>query len=181
MSRRTSNNALSYGAVAARALKAEFVCIAWSGRKLWPDTTLPEVHDLTLAPWDNAPKWDFSWVPQAVVVNLGSNDYGKGIPEEKGWTEAYAAFIDQLRKHYPQSHVFCCLCATILGKEREPMGRLTRGVVERLKARGDRKVHYVELPPMSGDGIGPGWHPTVKCHAAMGEMLAKAIASELKW
>jgi hypothetical protein len=183
MSRRTSNSHLAYGAVAARALSAEYTCIAWSGRKLLPANSLREVHDLTLAPWDNAPKWDYSWIPQAVVINLGSNDYGNGkYPEENAWTEAYVAFIKEFRGRYPQCAVFCCLCGSIVGKDREPMRRLTRRAVERQKAEGDRKVHFVELPEMSGDGmIGPGWHPTVKCHALMGEALAKSIKALMEW
>jgi len=182
MARNISNNYLAYGAVTARALNAEFTCIAWSGRKLWPDSTLPEVADFTLASWDNAPKWNYAWVPQAVVINLGSNDYGNGIPEEKGWTNAYKEFIKSRREHYPDCHIFCCLCSSILGKERTGMRALTRSVVESLQQAGDTKIHFVEFKEQTGpDGIGPGWHPTVKTHQIMADTLAPEIKKALKW
>ena len=182
MARKLSNNYCAYGAIASRALNAEYTCIAWSGRKLWPDSTLPSIYDLTLAPWDNAPKWNFAWIPHVVVINLGSNDYGKGAPEEQGWTTAYKEFIKTLRSHYPDCHVFCCLCSSIMGKDRAPMRRLTQKVVESLQQAGDKKIHYVEFKEQAApDGIGPGWHPNIKTHQIMAETLAAEIKRELNW
>ena len=182
MARKLSNNYFAYGAIASRVLNAEYTCIAWSGRKLWPDITLPSIYDLTLPPWDNAPKWNFEWIPQVVAINLGSNDYGNGMPEEQGWTNAYKEFIKALRSHYPDCHVFCCLCSSIMGKDRAPMRRLTQKVVESLQQAGDKKTHYVEFKEQAAaDGIGPGWHPTIKTHQIMAETLAAEIKRELNW
>ena len=36
-----------------------------------------------------------------VTLHLKSN------PDEKGWTDAYKAFIQRLRKHYPKAAIYC--------------------------------------------------------------------------
>src|SRR5690349_19847558 len=42
-------NALeTYGALAAGDLNAQYLCIAWSGRKMSPNFTLPEIYDLAI-------------------------------------------------------------------------------------------------------------------------------------
>ena len=88
----TENGYSTYGAIAARELGAEYMCIAWSGKKMWPDNTIPALYDLTL-PQDSMSQWDFSkWTPDVVVINLATNDFGKKIPDENGWTTAYEGF-----------------------------------------------------------------------------------------
>ena len=98
---------LSYGAVAARALSAEYVCIAWSGRKMWPNNTMPEIYDKTL-PLDTSSHWDAAkWTPDAVVVNLSTNDFNGSTPDRKGWIAGYEAFLTRVRTQYPQAAVYC--------------------------------------------------------------------------
>ena len=184
MTRKVMNSYLAYGAVAARALAAEYVCTAWSGRKMWPDNTLPSIHDETLAPWDGCPKWGFSaWVPQVVIVMLGSNDFENGkAPEEKGWTEAYLAFVKQLRGHYPDGHICCCVCSTIVGKERAVMRKYVGQAVETLRKAGDERVHYFEFNEQdAANGMGAGWHPSVKTQQLMADKLVPEIRKALNW
>ncbi len=44
----TENARDAYGAIAARRLGADYACVAWSGRKMWPDNTVPEIYDRAL-------------------------------------------------------------------------------------------------------------------------------------
>ncbi|MES1207319.1 MAG: GDSL-type esterase/lipase family protein, partial [Pseudomonadota bacterium] len=77
----------TYAAVAARALGADISTIAMSGQGAYRNyggdmnNTLPMVHTRALTN-DASPLWDFRTQPQAVVVNLGTNDIsnGKGDP-----------------------------------------------------------------------------------------------------
>ena len=103
------NAFLAFGPVAARALGAECSLIAWSGRKMWPDNTTPEIYDRIL-PEDPASLWNFSsWTPNAVVINLATNDFGKENPEEDGWTQAYENFIARVRRNYPEAQIYCTI------------------------------------------------------------------------
>ncbi|HEV3029974.1 MAG TPA: SGNH/GDSL hydrolase family protein [Planctomycetota bacterium] len=184
----TENNYQAYGAMSARDLKAEYVAIAWSGKWLFGENAIPLLYDLAL-PGDPQSKWDFkAWVPQVVVVNLGTNDFGPRNPTEKEWQDAYRAFIQRLRGNYPQCHVFCAVGSMM--SDSYPPGRkalstirqYTTALVEALKKTGDKKIHYVEFDPQDmKNGIGADWHPSVKTHRLMADRLAAAIRKEVGW
>jgi lysophospholipase L1-like esterase len=79
------NALLAYGGIAARALEADYVAIAASGRGLVRNyggasgLTAPEFYDLT-APNASWPTWDSSrYTPDVIVVNLGTNDFSIGL------------------------------------------------------------------------------------------------------
>jgi lysophospholipase L1-like esterase len=105
---RTENAALAWGAVAARQLKADLAVEAWSGIWLMDnghDLPMPKRWGRTL-PMEDGSTWAFtSWIPDAVVINLGTNDGNKPI-EEAAWAAAYHAFIATIRLHYPKAHIF---------------------------------------------------------------------------
>merc|ERR1719215_2298633 len=71
--------ALSWPNVICETLGAECSTVAWSGMGLvrnccGGETFMPEIWERTLAT-DSAAQWNFSsWVPDALVVNLGTND-----------------------------------------------------------------------------------------------------------
>jgi lysophospholipase L1-like esterase len=184
----TENNYQAYGAMTARDLKAEVVAVAWSGKWLFGPNAIPLQYDLAL-PTDAQSAWDFKlWVPQVVVVNLGTNDFGPRNPTEQEWQDAYRAFIKRLRGNYPQCHVFCAVGSMM--SDAYPPGRkalstirqYTSGLVEELKKAGDKKIHYVEFEPQDmKNGIGADWHPSVKTHRLMADKLAAAIKKELGW
>jgi len=184
----TENNYQAYGAMAARDLKAEYVAVAWSGKWLFGPNAIPLLYDLAL-PADAQSRWDFKrWVPQVVVVNLGTNDFGPKNPEEQEWQDAYRGFIKRLRENYPQCHVFCAVGSMM--SDGYPPGRkalstirqYTNGLVEELRKAGDRKVHYVEFEPQDmKNGIGADWHPSVKTHRLMADRLTAAIKRDLGW
>ena len=78
-----SNNYLSYGALTARALHADYRCTARSGigvMTAWNDPvssgiTMPTYYDRLDPNVEHS--WDFrQWTPDAVVINLGENDSG---------------------------------------------------------------------------------------------------------
>jgi lysophospholipase L1-like esterase len=184
----TENNYQAYGAMTARDLKAEYVAVAWSGKWLFGPNAIPLLYDLAL-PNDPESKWDFKlWVPQVVVVNLGTNDFGPRNPTEQEWQDAFKAFIQRLRTNYPQCHVFCAVGSMM--SDGYPPGRKAlstirgydTGLVESLKKAGDKKIHYVEFDPQDmKNGIGADWHPSVKTHRLMADRLTAAIKKELGW
>jgi len=184
----TENNYQAYGAMSARDLKAEYVAIAWSGKWLFGDNAIPLLYDLAL-PGDPQSRWDFkAWVPQAVVVNLGTNDFGPRNPTEQEWQDAYRAFIQRLRGNYPQCHVFCAVGSMM--SDGYPPGRkalstirqYTTGMVEALRKGGDKKIHYVEFDPQDmKNGVGADWHPSVRTHRLMADRLTAAVRKELGW
>jgi len=183
----TENGWLAYGAVAARAVNADYVCIAWSGRKLWPDNTIVSLYDRTL-PLSASSKWDFAkWTPDVVVVNLGTNDFRKVNPEESGWVAAYVAFIKELRRNYPKAPVYLAAGPMISDWPSDRKCRTTLlgylgKVIAETSAAGGPPVRLIDFGVQDPkNGLGADWHPSVKTHALMAEKLVAAFKADLGW
>jgi len=184
----TENAYLTYGAIAARALDAEYVCIAWSGRKMAPDNTIGEVYDLTL-PGNPESKWDFSkWIPDVVIINLATNDFGKDNPDKESWTRAYEAFIARVRKNYPMAEIYCATGSMMSDSwppEHKALSTLKtylKSIVEFEKQAGDSHVRTIDFEPQDQkNGLGSDWHPNVKTHEIMAEALVNTLEHDLDW
>ena len=184
----TENAYMTYGAIAARKFNADYTCMAWSGKKMWPDNAIPEIYDRAL-PTDPGSSWDFSQqIPDAVLINLATNDFGKENPDEKGWTEAYKAFLARVRKNYPEAHLYCAIGSMM--NDSYPAGHRALStvrayllkVVADTRAAGDPNVSVLEFTPQDAkNGLGADYHPNVKTHEIMAEKLVEALARDLKW
>lgn len=181
----TENNYMAYGYIAARELKAEYQCIAFSGRKMWPDNTVPEIYDQIVVGEANN-KWDFKqYTPDAVLINLATNDFRLakgGAPEEKGWTDAYKAFIARVRQNYPKAHIYCAAGSMMSGQALTTLRGYLNAIVKDVTAAGDKKVHFIEFDVQQmSDGLGSDWHPSVKTHQKMAAKLVETLKKDLGW
>lgn len=183
----TENAWLAYGAIAARAVNADYVCIAWSGKKLWPDNTIVELYDRVL-PYSEKPLWDFiRQVPDVVVVNLGTNDFGKANPDEAGWIAAYVGFIQRIRAQYPKAPIYCAVGTMMAdwNTERKPRTTILAyldKVIAQANAAGGPPVRLIDFGIQKQEnGIGASWHPSAKTHERMGAQLAAALKQDLGW
>jgi lysophospholipase L1-like esterase len=190
----TENGYLAYGAVAARTLNAEYRAIAWSGKGMCRNIDLSttermyELYERTL-PADTASRWDFkTWVPDVVVINLGTNDFNKGNPTEADFIGAYRSFIQRARSRYPQAHIVCSVGSMM--SDGWPKGNqaltttrdyLTRMVASFNKA-GDQAVHYLEFDPQdSANGLGASYHPNLVTDRIMADKMVKSLRDIMKW
>ena len=186
---RTENAALAYGAITARAVGAEYVCIAWSGKKMWPNNTIPELYDRTL-PTDPTSTWDFqSPPPDVVVINLATNDFAHGNPDEKGWTAAYEAFVRRVRIHYPSALIYLA-SGTMMTDIWPPANRAVTTLAKyldriqsELNASGETRIRLLPFGVQDGaaDGIGADYHPSTKTQQKMAAKFVAAIKSDLGW
>ncbi len=184
----TENAFLSYGSVAARQVNADVQIIAWSGRKMWPDNTMPSIYDLNV-PTDPSSIFDFKGEePEAIVVNLCTNDFGPGNPDEAQWTAAYKAFIERLRYHYPTAVIYPALGSMM--SDSYPPGqnalstarRYLTKIVDLMKREGDKRIRFLEFEQQSqDDGMGADWHPSTKTHEKMAIKLELALKRDLHW
>jgi Lysophospholipase L1 and related esterases len=186
----TENAWLAYGAVAARAVDADYVCIAWSGKRLWPGNSIVDLYD-RVAPNVSQAKWDFSrQIPDVVVINLGTNEFNaKENPDEAGWVDAYVKFIGEIRARYPKAAIYCAV-GTMISEwpgERKPRSTIL-GYLKKVLARANADT--AGAPPVrlldfgvqaQHHGIGAQWHPSVKTHSIMAEKLVAALQRDLGW
>ena len=180
---KTENADFTYGATAARDLNADYTCIAWSGKTMWPKNTIPELYDLTL-PTDPNSRWDFArWTPDVILINLATNDFaGKTFPDEAGWIGGYTAFITRLRTHFPQAQIYCAIGPMLTGKPLDTVQSYLTKIVADINASGDPKVHLLEFDTQDGkNGFGADWHPSLKTHKIMAAKLVTTLQTDLGW
>src|SRR6185503_14540371 len=205
----------AYGPVAARMLNAEYQTLGVGGIGLVRNYTsdpnnllgqrpMPQVYNLLLPEEPAANNvWDTAkYVPDAVVIALGTNDFSPGdnppmtmpgVPAEarpimkvSDFVAAYIAFMDTLRGYYPNAHFFI-MSSTMLGdgwpasfytSQTDQKTALTM-VESHYVTAGDSKVHKFFVTPQSGQGCGT--HPNVSQQAATGTELATFIKTTMNW
>ncbi|MCM1309138.1 MAG: GDSL-type esterase/lipase family protein [Butyrivibrio sp.] len=125
--------------------------------------------------------WDFSrFVPDIVVVNLGTNDAsytGSNKDKRQEYTDGYVEFLKVVREKNPDAHILCTL--GIMGADL--CGSMHDAVDAYVSATGDEKVSYMDFDVQSAsDGYAADWHPTEKTHEKAAKKLAEEIESLIK-
>jgi len=185
---KNENAYLAYGALTSRLLNADPTTVCWSGkgviRNYGGDTNdmMPAVYSRIL-PYNTTLLWDSSkWIPQVVVINLGTNDFSVGIPNKTTFTTAYSSFVGRIRSQYPNAHIYCAIGPMLNGDNLISAKDFINTVVTQKKSSGDQKIHFLEFPMQDGTtGFGEDWHPSVKTHELMANQLAAAIRQDLGW
>ncbi len=127
-------------------------------------------------------RWDFSRLrPEAVVVNLGTNDdsFCQDTPEkQQEYMDAYQRFLCDVRQCNPQAELFCVL--GIMGQRLCPW--MERACENYRHRTGDRRVHTLRLPEQDGSiGYAANFHPLERFHLAAAEALAPYIKKTMNW
>lgn len=182
----TENNYQTYEAVAARQLGAELVTMAVSGIGIWRDTggnigtEMPDMYLRTL-PGDGNLKWDFArYTPDAVVINLGTNDFATGDPGQT-FVDLYAKFLTDIRGRYPKARLYLAVSPMLGGAKRTSIKSYLTTLQQQRVQGGDNNVAIVEFAePVAADGWGCG-HPNEATHAIMAGTLEKALQQDLGW
>jgi len=178
----TENAYLTYGAITARNFGADYICTAWSGRKMWPDNTMGAIYDRALAT-DAGSTWDFArWTPDVVVVTLATNDFGRGAPDEKGWIAGYEAFLARVHTHYPKAAIYCATSPMMSGEPTATLRSYLSQIIADQQAAGYKNVRLLEFETQDiANGFGSDWHPSVKTQQIMAEKMSQAFEQDLGW
>lgn len=188
----TENHYLSYGALAARNLDAELVTIAWSGKgavcNYGDDASscvdpLPSVYDRSL-PNRADSSWDFSsWQPDAVVINLGTNDFSTATdPSQSEFETGYKTFVQHIRSKYQSAFILLTNGSMLAGADLDKVRLYLGNVAKSLNDAGDSKVKAFELDPQNAaDGYGCDWHPSQATHRKMADKVTSVLRTTLGW
>lgn len=192
------NNYKAWGAVAARKLNAQYSCVAYSGRGLMQNNTgskdgiLPKIYDQIIAD-DATTSWDhYEYIPDVVVINLGTNDFSAETSsatytvDSAAFVQAYISFISKLRGYYPNASFVCCV-GVMMGdgypagkKQWTRIQNYVSSVSTYFKSQGDSKVYYYKLTPQSSP-YGEDWHPTAATDKKMADSISAFITRTIKW
>jgi lysophospholipase L1-like esterase len=182
------NEYLTYGAIAARNLNADHTTIAWSGKTLHE---MKEYFDKALPAREgaNSPKWDFAqYQPQVVVVNVGTNNFALVDPGEARFVRLYHELVAAVRTAYPKAFLVLALGSMLTNIYPEGHNNLTQArkymkvAVQKLKDAGDTNLEFLEFPEQNhADGLGCGFHPSLKTHKLMSDRLTAFIKEHMGW
>lgn len=95
----------------------------------------------------NAPNWDFAiYQPEAIMINIGTNDFGRGVKSED-FEKTYVDFLQKLRRKNPNAVIYAVSPfggmldgETFIHFMEEPISK----AVAQVNAAGDRKVVYID-------------------------------------
>lgn len=206
----------NYAVMTSKALGAEYHLISQGGWGVlcgWdnnPHNNIPTYYEETCGllhgnvneklgahkPWDFA-----SWQPDAVVINLGTND--ASAFHQPGWTDpvsgesfrqhleadgsfrpadierfrqAVIDFLGTVRKNNPGAHIVWAY--GMLGYD------LTLPITEAMNryqaATGDRNIAFLQLPNTTGETVGSHSHPGVKSHERAAGVLTEYLRTVLE-
>ena len=110
----TINNAhKTYGKLLAARLNSQCHLVSYGGRGIMRDwqgirdtNNAPQFYERA-APDEPALLWDHSsYVPDAIGICLGTNDFSQGIPDQNEFINTYVEFVEKLRRDAPKAHIF---------------------------------------------------------------------------
>lgn len=188
-----SNGHRAYGAVTAAMLGAQYSAVAYSGRgmsrsfgggggQIVPEMYLNSIpEDTAAAAWDPA-----QYVPDAVIINLGTNDFSTTGVDRALFVANYSEFLGKLRGYYPKAALVAVIGPML--SDYYPPGEMAwtnaqadiKAAVAARTEAGDPNVHYLAFAPQTSP-YGEDWHPTLATHQKMAQQLSAKLKEILAW
>ena len=117
-----------------------------------------------------------SFVPDVVIIGLGTNDVGRQNPAQD-FVNSAVELIRFIRAQHPD-----CVIIWTYGVMGDPAyGENPRRAVEIVTEEGMKNVYYMPATPAEGGGLGLAAHPLVADHERLAEELSAFITDTLGW
>ncbi len=187
----TQNIAGTFAAQTAAHFGADYSIVALSGlgvvrnlRSSTTDSTETAIDFLNRSvAMNSAAIWEeLDQQPDAVVVNLGTNDFSSlPFPERAAFEDAYVELLQAIRLRNPAAPIFSLAGPLMLGPA--PNAILTAVESMRL-ANKDENVHFLLIEDTleeSAVDFGCDWHPNVNGHRKITAQLVPVMADVLGW
>jgi lysophospholipase L1-like esterase len=200
----------TYAYLTASALKADASLIAWSGKGVVrnvvsatnSDTVTMSQLWLQTAANDNSPTYTFpaDSVPQAVVVNLGTNDFsylaydssgssyqGRAALDENSYVTAVVSLVQNVMAKYPGVQVVLCSSPMLSDSYPSASDAQHSTQLSYLKSAatqiGGSNIHVLDFPTQqTGAGLnGCDAHPSKTQHETMAAALTAELKTDLGW
>lgn len=196
------NGWITYSALAARKLDADYNCICVSGitvsngsaqKSPFPFpameglyTYTDRLYNLTAGENPDSETWDFKNHPvDLICINLGTNDVNlikfaqDKAEEEKLFTQSYIRFVKAVREQNGPEAEICCT----LGPLDYYLYDNIKDAVNQYQAQsGDQHICCFKYGGVNvfSEGYGAVGHPSAKTHARMADELTNKIRGLLK-
>ena len=193
-STKTEDATKAYAYKTAELLDADYSLVSYSGHGTISGYTtqgkkvaaqqLPVKYDRFAISSGNAPDgfsaagidWDFrKFVPDIIVINLGTNDYSyTGRDEEliKEYSDSYTKFLTKVRENNADAHIICAL--GVMGADL--YDAMCTAAENYTAETGDNNISTFRLSTQDGStGYAADWHPTAATHDIAAEEMADYI------
>lgn len=190
---RMANGARAFGMLVGKALHAQVNLVSCGGRGLtrnWQgktdDVNAPQFFQRAL-PDEPTLLWDHAkYVPDAVIIGLGTNDLNPGFPDEATFTQAYETFLAEIRKVHPkaalvitESPIFGEDLGTKDREKRDYLRRCLETILAHHKAIGDSRLALAPLHKYMGTSSDA--HPVAFQHEQIAAELLPVVRSVTGW
>jgi lysophospholipase L1-like esterase len=179
---------LSYAKLLARRLNAQCHLVTYGGRGVLRDWQgirkfpLPQEYYELALPDDPTSVWNpRDYVPDAIGICLGVNDFDVGVPDENEFVNAFVQFLQKIHRDAPRAAIFL-IDSPILSDEPGKVAR--RGVLhaflkEVAAQAGFQNIQVVATSYQPGR---PGnTHPTARQHRAIADEIEPEFRRVLRW
>lgn len=175
------NAYMSYGAVMARVLNAQYHLTAVSGIGLMHsccnmNVIMPQVFD-KISMRNDTINWNFkNYQPDVVTVCLGQND---GIQDSAAFCNNYISFITRLRTYYTKTTFVLLTSPMADARLAGFMKKTLTAVKNELNHQGDRKVFMYAFSKQYHNGCDS--HPDLAEHQLIADELVTFIGKTVNW
>jgi lysophospholipase L1-like esterase len=181
----------SYAAITARSLSADFMLSSVSGAGIYRNwnsdgPALPRLYESAYLHIDSLMKWDFSaWIPDVVVIALGTNDLSDGDGENPrlpfdstAFIYEYAGFISTIYSHYPDARLVLLSSPMVTAAKSAILSSCLESIknifAHQFPAR--KKIDVFRFDAVTASGC--SGHPTIAEHKQMAAQLIQFMKSE---
>ena len=176
-----TNGYMSYAAITARALNAQYHLTSVSGIGMihsccGMDVLMPQVYD-KLSLRENMLRWDFKkYQPDVVTICLGQND---GVQDSAAFCNAYIQFIKKLRGHYPAAGIVCLTSPMADPTLKAALVKYLSAIVNNLHSNGDKNIYKFYFSKQSISGCDS--HPSLSEQQQIAGELTAFIKKLKNW
>jgi len=126
--------------------------------------------------------WDFAaYVPELIVINLGTNDDSYTLDHadrQEEYRAAYVEFLKVVRRNNPDARILCTL--GIMGDRLYPM--VAQAVRDYTAQTGDTNISSMKFDvQLLADGYVADYHPTAVTHEKAAQRLTEEIRRLMGW
>ena len=173
----TVNNAQkTYAKLLAKRLNTQVHLVSYGGRGLIRDwqgirdtNNAPQFYELA-APDEPSAVWTpASYVPDAIGIMLGTNDFNQGIPDQNEFINTYVDFVEKVRRDAPRAMIFLIDSPIVSDGDipkRTVLNAFITDIVKRLNNPRIARAPIRHYPGRPGNG-----HPIAEDHAGIADEL----------
>ncbi len=171
----------AYGHMLADAFGADYYSVANGGWRFTttykPESAIGTIYDDWSMHEAELGAYDFSWKPDVIIINLGTNDSIAYRSDKTNYSQASFAenikiLLDLVREKNPDSEIIWIYGSMLTENE-----AWIQAPVEEY-AKTDSKVHYVSV---RGNTKGYGDHPDFDGHTNVAKTMSQAISDIMGW